>query len=488
MNSDRQRLRVLAAENDPVFREFLSVWLESKDVDAVVTRDGLEALHELRRRPFDVLLTDLVMPNVDGSTLCSMVRDHPEWSGMYIAVVSATAAEDDELTSRVAADVFIAKRPLQDMKHDLERILGSLQNGERPARQVLGVEHLHQRRITKELLEQSRNWDRVYARLSEGLVVLTPNNYVVAMNPAAEKLLGVTGSEALAYRFEEVMPNLPVPEGGTRRQRLGGYWVELSTAGDIRDRQSIWTLIVRDVSLEEEKARTLRNNLNDRELMLREIHHRLKNNLLMVASYVSLQIDDETTGRQRQILQTIRANLESIALAHDRLYREESLAEISFGEYLRDVVHAAVDMYGRSITAHVELEDAACSMEANRALRLGLVVNELVMNALQHAFPEGGGTIRVDLHHIAGRRARLTIHDNGVGMPGGKGTGAAGTAARRPNGEAQAAGTRAGDEGFGITIIRAMVDQIGGTVTFESPGRTAGVPSGTTVTIEFDCS
>ncbi len=476
MSTEQRRLQVLGVENDPVFREFLSVWLESREVDAVVAEDGLRALQELRRRTFDVLVTDLVMPNIDGATLCSIVRNTPEWSGMYIAVVSATASEDSDLTARVPADIFIAKRPLQDMKSDLEQVLGGLQRGERPSRQILGAENLHQRRITKELLEQSRNWERVYEQLSEGLVALTPENYLVSMNPAAETLLGVNAAGALARRFEDILPKVTLPDGGSQRQQHGGRWIELVTAAEARDGRSIWTLIVRDVSMEEEMTRTLQQNLNDRDLMLREVHHRLKNNLLMVASYVSLQIDDETATRERQILQTIRTNLESIALVHERLYREESLSEISFGEYLRDVVRAAVDMYGRSITATVDLEDAACSMEMNRALRLGLVVNEVVMNALQHAFPEGTGTIRVDLRRMTGQRARLTILDDGIGMPG---------AARSDR-----------DGGFGITIIRAMVEQIGGKVAYDSPGRApdeggqadATGGNGTRVTIEFDCA
>ena len=476
MSTEQRRLQVLGVENDPVFREFLSVWLESKDLDAVVVEDGLQALQELRRRPFDVLITDLVMPNIDGTTLCTIVRSTPEWSEMFITVVSATASEDYDLTARVPADIFIAKRPIQDMKSDLERVLGSLQRGERPSRQVLGAENLHQRRITKELLEQTRNWERAYAQLSEGLVALTPENYLVAMNPAAETLLGVNGTAALARRFEEVVPEVTLPDGGSRRQEYGGRWIELATAADARDGRSIWTLIVRDVSMEEQMTQTLQQNLNDRELLLREVHHRLKNNLLMVASYVSLQIDDETAARERQILQTIRTNIESIALVHERLYREESLSEISFGDYLRDVVRAAVDMYGRSITATIDLENAACSMEMNRALRLGLVVNEIVMNALQHAFPEGAGTIRVDLRRMTGRRARLTVVDDGVGMPG---------AARSDP-----------DGGFGITIIRAMVEQIGGTVSYDAPGGATDEPEqaeaaggiGTRVTIEFDCA
>jgi two-component sensor histidine kinase len=193
--------------------------------------------------------------------------------------------------------------------------------------------------------------------------------------------------------------------------------------------------------------------------MLREVHHRLKNNLLMVASYVTLQIDDHASDRERQVLQAIRSNLESIALVHERLYREDSLSSISFGDYLQDVVHAAVDVFGRSIAAHVALDSGECPMEMNRALRLGLVVNEVVMNSLQHAFPDQTGSIRVTLDRTPSRRARIRIQDDGVGVSD-----------RHVDGEA----------GFGIQIIRAMVDQLGGEVSFNGD-------EGTTVTIIFDC-
>lgn len=455
--------RVLAVENDPVFQEYLAVWLESEGLPHTIVENGLEALRRLRSESYDLLLTDLIMPMIDGRQLCRIVKADPRWEDLFVVVVTGAASEFQDLPQEVPADVFIAKRPIQNMRPDLDWVLSTLRAGNAPGRKVLGTDQLHRRRITRELLEQNRNWERAYNELQEGVLGLSGEDYVVAMNPAAESLLGLSSQEALGLQLTELLPELSLsPDQETRQEHRGRRLAFTITPAEERY-GSVRTLIVRDVTAEEEAQAALQRNLEDRELMLREVHHRLKNNLLMVASYVTLQIDDHSSDRERQVLQAIRSNLESIALVHERLYREDSLSSISFGDYLQDVVHAAVDVFGRSIAAHVALDRGDCPMEMNRALRLGLVVNEVVMNSLQHAFPDQKGSIRVTLDQTPAGRARIRIQDDGIGM-----------SESHVN----------GDAGFGIQIIRAMVDQLGGEVSFASDGDSDG---GTTVTIIFDC-
>lgn len=525
------KTRVLAVENDPVFNQFLKSRLEYMDLEVTVVDSGLQALQELRRHTFDVLATDLVMPNIDGTTLCRIVRRHETWRSMYIIVVTATAPEDHDLTTRIPADAFIAKRPLQDMKGDIERAFRAYREGERLPRRVLGAEHLEERRITRELLQRDQNWFRAYEKLHEGILALTEDNYLVALNPAAETLLGISGHEALARRLDEVLPGLEIPEQGLRRQAFNGRRLELDAArrptaagaapvdnepgpsgkmppigtstpieppvdgsaeasaegsaqaptqGSAATPESgepIWSLIVRDVTREQEAAEELEQRVNDRELMMRELHHRLKNNIFMVAGYIDIQSTEDLDDRARQTLQTVRGNLESMALAHERLYRESSLSEISFGEYLTDVVHAAAAMRGAGIATRVSVAGSSCPMEMNRALRLGLVVNELVVNAVEHAFPEQRGEVLVALETgesgktgetTDGKTGRLLIQDDGVGLP-------------------------AESEGFGMEIVAALVEQVGGTLRFFNNRELAtevggnAPDTGTSVVIDFAC-
>jgi two-component sensor histidine kinase len=241
--------------------------------------------------------------------------------------------------------------------------------------------------------------------------------------------------------------------------------------------EPIWSLIVRDVTREQEAAEELEQRVNDRELMMRELHHRLKNNIFMVAGYIDIQSTEDLDDRARQTLQTVRGNLESMALAHERLYRESSLSEISFGEYLTDVVHAAAAMRGAGIATRVSVAGSSCPMEMNRALRLGLVVNELVVNAVEHAFPEQRGEVLVALETgesgktgetTDGKTGRLLIQDDGVGLP-------------------------AESEGFGMEIVAALVEQVGGTLRFFNNRELAtevggnAPDTGTSVVIDFAC-
>ncbi len=467
----RSGFRVLAVENDPVFREFLKTWLDAMDMQARVVENGLQALKELRSRQFNVLVTDLVMPHIDGTTLCRILRRCEEWQDMFIVVVTATAPEDHDLSARIPADAFIAKRPLEDMKGDLERVFRAYQQGETIPRHVLGAEQLAERQITKELLQRDQNWSRAYEKLQEGVLALTEDNFLVALNPAAEHLLGISAHEALGLRLEELFPELEIPREGVHRWWYKGRRLELDAArpgnsGDDKpNRAAVWTLIVRDVTKEQEATDALQRTVNDRELMMRELHHRLKNNIYMVAGYIDLQSDQDLDAHARQALQAVRSNLESMAMAHERLYRESSLSDISFGDYLQDVVHAAASMRDAAIVTRVTAEGSDCAMDMSRALRLGLVINELVINAVEHAFPERRGEIVVALKTEDGGHSRLTVQDDGVGIP-------------------------SNSEGFGMQIVHALVEQIGGEVQFLnnrdlSDGTTP--ERGTTVMIRFSC-
>ena len=461
--STRSRLRVLAVENDPVFREFLSIWFESQEVDSVIVEDGLRALDELRIQDFDLLMTDLIMPYIDGSTLCNIVRRRKEWSSLYVAVIIATAAEDPDMVNRVPADIFIAKRPLNLMKADLSFVMDSLMAGERPEKRLLGVENIYSRRITKELLDENRAWAQAYANLHEGILGLSENNRIVAMNPAAATILGVTTMDVLGRSIDDVAPKLRLPGDEPRQQEYGQRWIELSSTEHLQRDTPILTLILRDVTDEHRAEVALKKNVEDKELMLRELHHRLKNNLLMVAGYVGIQIED-VAEESRGVLQTIRANLESIAMAHERLYRHESVSELSFDDYLRDVVRSLAGIYAHRINLDIDLQGEGCTLEMDRALRLGLVVNELIMNALQHAFPEGTGTIRVSLTSTKEGTARLSVQDDGVGLPQDRNEG----------------GSPQKEESFGLQIIHALVDDVDGTITFEGD-------NGTHAVIDFGC-
>ncbi len=163
----------------------------------------------------------------------------------------------------------------------------------------------------------------------------------------------------------------------------------------------------------------LKISLKEKEILLKEIHHRVKNNLCVVASLLELQSNTVADPQLAKMFEESQNRLYSMALIHEKLYRSTNLAEINFGEYLEDLVTNLFHSYNISdnrIQLRVLAEPIALNLET--ATPCGLIANELVSNTLKHAFPDGAnGTVSVECYQTGDREIHLFVKDNGIGFP-----------------------------------------------------------------------
>jgi PAS domain S-box-containing protein len=154
------------------------------------------------------------------------------------------------------------------------------------------------------------------------------------------------------------------------------------------------------------------------EVLLREIHHRVKNNLQVVSSMLSLQSGYIRDEQSLAIITESQHRIGAIALIHEKLYRSSNLERIDLSEYLGDLCTHLFHSYGadtRAVALKMNVENVALGLDT--ALPCGLIVNELVSNSLKHAFPDGRqGEIQIDMRSFDGRFV-LTVSDNGIGFP-----------------------------------------------------------------------
>ncbi len=163
----------------------------------------------------------------------------------------------------------------------------------------------------------------------------------------------------------------------------------------------------------------LKASLRGKEVLLQEIHHRVKNNLQLISSILNLQsqhIKDELALR---LFKESQSRIRSIALVHEKLYRSKDLVRIDFSDYVQDIVTNLFHLYGKDpATISLELDIDKLSMHVNTAIPCGIIINELVSNALKYAFPgDLNGRICIRLREDQDRRYVLTVSDNGVGFP-----------------------------------------------------------------------
>jgi PAS domain S-box-containing protein len=164
----------------------------------------------------------------------------------------------------------------------------------------------------------------------------------------------------------------------------------------------------------------IRTSLTEKEVMLKEIHHRVKNNLQVISSLLKLQAGYLKDQRILEIFKESQNRVRAMALIHEKLYQSEDLAKTDFGEYIRSLINDLFRSYSvNSRLIRLELRVEEVRLNIDTAIPCGLMINELVSNSLKHAFPTGqAGIIRVDLRaQPDDNRYRLVVHDNGIGFP-----------------------------------------------------------------------
>ncbi|MBN2289065.1 MAG: hypothetical protein JXQ83_06995 [Candidatus Glassbacteria bacterium] len=177
-----------------------------------------------------------------------------------------------------------------------------------------------------------------------------------------------------------------------------------------------------DITESKRAKERIQDSLREKELLLQEIYHRVKNNLQVISSLLNLKSKAIVAEKDAQVFEDCKNFIRAMTLIHERLYQSKDLAKIDFKGYVIDIVEELVEAYNSEnrdkVILKLDLEQVSLGIDS--AIPCGLVLNELVTNALKHAFPRGKpGEIEVSLHYGDGKEIELAVCDNGVGIPEG---------------------------------------------------------------------
>ena len=162
----------------------------------------------------------------------------------------------------------------------------------------------------------------------------------------------------------------------------------------------------------------LRDSLKEKEVLLKEVHHRVKNNLQVISSILSLQSSYVEDEQLQNVLRESQNRIKTMSFIHENLYQKDQFSSIDFAEYIKNLSTNLLHSY-QIYSNLVEIKYALSSvfLSLDQAIPCGLIVNELVSNSLKHAFPEGKeGTIEIKLTEEKGV-VHLRVRDDGIGMP-----------------------------------------------------------------------
>lgn len=190
--------------------------------------------------------------------------------------------------------------------------------------------------------------------------------------------------------------------------------------------------------------------LTEKEWMLKEIHHRVKNNLQVVMSLLNSQAHYLSDDTAISAIQESQHRVQAMALIHQKLYQSERVSRIDMASYIQDVVVYLQDSYRHTQPLNLRLNVEPIEMDVTVAVPLGLIINEAITNAFKYAFPYGQpGTIILELHRLSATTYELAITDNGVGLPAGY--------------------NPISSRSLGMTLIHGFSAQLGGELLISSP-------------------
>lgn len=341
--------------------------------------------------------------------------------------------------------------------------------------EALHATTVNRTQVEEALRDSEERFRRIFEDAPIAMAMADLNYRLISVNTAFRKMLGYTPEEVSALTFLDITH----PEDDERDLHMVGrmfkgetmtyrsekryfkksgetVWAYL-TATAIRgqDGNVLYGLgMIEDITERKHAETQIRESLKEKEILLKEIHHRVKNNLQVISSLLRLQSRHIQDQHAVELLEESQDRVHSMALVHEKLYQADTLSNIDFADYVRDLANGLLHSYNagsNTITLNTHVDNIF--LEINTAVPCGLIINELVSNAIKHAFPNARpGKIDVDFHYDDCGKFRLSVSDTGIGLPANLSIDAADT--------------------MGFTVVRVLINQLQGTVETSNNGGT----------------
>lgn len=317
----------------------------------------------------------------------------------------------------------------------------------------------------------------------DALITVDGSQNIVLFNRGAERIFGYDQDYVLGKPLNILIPERFRSEHSAHVSRFGESRTDarymdgrseifgLRKSGDefpaeasilhlTFERQPFFAAVVRDLTNSKRNERALQKSLDEKNVLLQEVHHRVKNNLQTIQSLLSLQSEALDNPDIAQAFLEAQNRVRSIALVHERLYRAGDFSKVDFSEYVKDLSRNLLATFRLSDRVTVDTKGVDAALPIEKSIPCGLILNELLTNAFKHAFPGSRrGTVRVAVKHLDKERSMLEVRDDGAGLS--------------PEFDVLHANT------LGIQLIINLAGQLKGEIDF------ANEPGGLAVRIEF---
>ena len=389
--------------------------------------EELEFRTQLKEFIPDLILADYSLPHFDGVSALHIVKN--EYPDIPYIFVSGKIGEEFavELLKDGATD-YVLKTNLPKITHAVQRALKEYKEKQ-------------EKILAEKALRRSEEQFRAVAESAVDTIITTDiNGIIVFFNDSLTKIFGYTKGELDGKKLTHLLPNrskkyylniLQEFKESGQHEFMGKlvtimglkkdgteFPFEMSLAAWISEEKTYLTSIIRDLTERQRTEKQIKKSLQEKEVLINEIHHRVKNNMQIISSLLNLQTHFTSDIETIDILKDTQNRVKSMAMVHEKLYQSSDLTHINFSNYIICLVNHLFYSYGieeSQIKKMIDVEDIDLNIDT--AVPCGLIICEIVSNSLKYAFKDGRiGKVTVSLK-IKDEKFYLTISDDGIGFP-----------------------------------------------------------------------
>lgn len=394
------------------------------------------ALFEKTKNPTIVFTEDGSFNDFNQATLDFMEAEPEELLQQKIHHFILPEASPVQLKDWTAGRIVELPLKIKGEVKILELTITPVELGDNRIIFATGRDLTHQKRMENTLKESEEKYRLLVENQTDMVVKFDPEGKVLFASPSYCEVLGRTEESIVGSNFlplvhqddlkktQRVLEKLHRPPYVVflehRLLTMNGWrWIAWADKAIMNEQGELEAFVGvgRDITERKLAEDRIMRSLKEKELLLREIHHRVKNNLQIVSTLLSLQSSKIKDQKVIDLYRESQNRILSIALIHENLYQSEDLTSINFASYVKNLIDDLSNSYGvdpNQIQIEMNIEEVIMNIET--AIPGGLIVNELISNTLKHAFPQGQGKIHLELTKKEGKHI-LKVRDNGEPFP-----------------------------------------------------------------------
>ena len=410
-------IKVLIAEDDYLVSEEISRILKKIGCTVVCTAsNGEQAIEKTYSLKPDVILMDIKMPIIDGLEATQKIQQT-----CPTPVVIMTAHESLELVneaSQMGASAYLVKPPQQD---EIERSI------------IIAIARHDD---LMELRRLKNEWETTFNAIENAVFLIDMDGKIQNCNKKTTLLFDLPFEQIIGkhcwqvvHKTTERIKNCPFQRlvKSLKRENMifpvGNKWFE-ATVDPIFDSSNNLTgavHIVSDITEKKQAEEKLKGLLKEKEVLIKEVHHRVKNNFNVIVSLLKLQSKNIKDTRVLELFRESQNRIKSMALIHQNLYQSKDITNINLKEYISSLTRTLYHSYNvdtNRVSLRIDIENI--SLEIEQIIACGLIVNELISNSFKHAFPESWkkkGDVLLHMKEKKGNEIELMVSNNGVPLP-----------------------------------------------------------------------